>query len=54
MATWRLDFFNNSDDDMPARTEIIAATDEDDAAKQAQEKMGSAMRVDVTRTIIKS
>jgi hypothetical protein len=54
MATWRLDFFDNSDDDKPTRTEIIAATDEDDAAKQAQEKMGRAMRVDVTRTIVKS
>jgi len=54
MATWRLDFLEASTDDKPIRTEIIAAVDENDAAKQAQEKMGRAMRVDVTRTIIKS
>ena len=45
MATWRLDFFEKSTDDKPIRTEIIAAVDENDAAKQAQAKMDRAMRV---------
>jgi hypothetical protein len=50
-AKWRADFYDNTEDPFPDRTEIIEASSENEAADIAAEKMGSAMRVDVTRTI---
>lgn len=53
-AKWRADFYDNPEDPMPSRTEIIEASSEDEAAEMATEKMGSAMRVDIVRTITRT
>lgn len=53
MATWRADYFDNRDDKMPTRSEYIEAKDESEAADKAAASMGSSVRVDVTRTILK-
>ena len=53
MDTWRADFFDSLDDEMPSRSELIEATNENEAADRAAAKMGGTSRVDITRTIVK-
>ena len=48
---WRANFYNNTEDMTPARTELIEASSEDEAANIAIKNMGDTMRVDVIRTI---
>jgi hypothetical protein len=53
MPTWRAEYFYNTDDKEPSRTEIIEAEDESEAADKAARLMGLSMRVDVTRTVLR-
>ncbi|MBV9571509.1 MAG: hypothetical protein JO056_09745 [Alphaproteobacteria bacterium] len=53
LDTWRLDYFINSDDLLPARSEVVEATDEQEATDMAAENMDDAMRVDIVRTVVK-
>jgi hypothetical protein len=41
MPTWRADYFDNSKDGAPSRSEIIVAENESDALHEARSKMGS-------------
>jgi hypothetical protein len=41
MPTWRADYFDNSRDNAPSRSEIIVAENESDALHEARSKMGS-------------
>ena len=53
-ATWRAEFFENKDDNLPSRCITIEAADENEAASKAANLMsGSEMRVDVHRTVVK-
>jgi hypothetical protein len=54
IATWRVEFFANEGDNLPARYITIEAADENDAASKAANLMsGSEMRVDIHRTVVK-
>jgi hypothetical protein len=53
MGTWQAAFYENRHDPTPSRIEIIKAETENEAASKAAARMGTAMRVDVVRTILK-
>jgi hypothetical protein len=51
MATWRAYFFDDWDDTSPSHSVIISADSEDAAVAKAAAQMGTAARVEFTRTI---
>jgi hypothetical protein len=51
IATWRADFFDDSDDMSPSRSVMIFADSEDDAVAKAAAQMGDAAQVNFIRVI---
>ena len=51
IATWRADFFNDSDDMAPSRSVVIFADSEDDAVAKVAAQMGDAVQVNFIRVI---
>ena len=52
MGIWRVEVYENKDDVDPSSRGIVKANSEEEAVEIVTGKMGTAIRADITRTIV--